>query len=275
MSIKIIYGDISNYTMKEAVVIPANPNPIIGNGVDKLVYNLAGKNTILEERKKIGNLEFGKAVATSAGKLDSKIIIHAVSPVWDGGSSGEEELLRDCCINALQCAADNNCRSVVFPLLSTGVMKFPKELAKSIAISAIDLFLMTQDMDVTLVLYNKKKISPDLLEKIEKYIIECNYSNLDIEEYWQRERDWSDLPEDREERTALDLMRKQYARKQLCEERYNEFLKKQENWNGTTSAPFSDFIPGRYSYTTPIKNVEDYIRMTPERPSFTDVYNRF
>ena len=275
MSIKIVHGDICEYIERDAIVIPANPRPVIGNGVDKIIYGLAGKDKIIEERKNEGVLQFGEAVATSAGNLKAHIIIHAVSPAWDGGNLGEEELLRLCYVNALQCAVDNNCKSMVFPLLSTGVMKFPKEIAKLIAVTTIEDFLKTHDLDIILVLHDRNNISDELIENIKNYIISSDYSKLDVEEYWRCERKWADLPEDREERAALELLRKQYARKKFCERKYKKFLDSQKKWDDSSNSSVYNYSPGRLSYSTHITDINAFILNVPKRPSFTDVYNRF
>ena len=268
MSFNIIYGDIRK-NLKDAVVIPANPKSIIGHGVDKLIYDLAGKNLIYLERQNIGDLEIGEVAVTTAGELDSKIIIHAVSPAWDGGNNGEEELLRLCYERALQCAVDNGCKSVVFPLLSTGVLKFPKYKAKSIAVSTIEKFLESHDIDVTLVLYENKNEYKEILDRINRFIIENDYSNLDVDYYFQCEKNWANLPRDREEHQVLDLMRKQYARKLLDE-------KKRKIGASPYSDPFGfDMVAEthRYGYMSHINSIDDFIRTAPRRDSFSDVYN--
>lgn len=228
MGFRIINENIIN-VVSDAIVIPANPKAVVGNGVDKLIYDAAGKDEILLERKKIGDIEVGNIAFTSAGKLDYKIIIHAVSPTWDGGNSGEEELLKNCYTKSLECALDNGCKSIVFPLLSTGVLKFPKKLAKSIAESAIYSFLEKNDMDVTLVLYKRSSVSQKILDGIDDYLIENDYSHLDVAYYKKCEKEWSSLPEDREEHSILELMRKQYARKLEDEKKYERYLSKYSN----------------------------------------------
>ena len=112
-------------------------------------------------------------------------IIHAVGPIWRGGSSGEAQLLHDCYANSLTLALQHGCESIAFPMISSGIYGYPKDQALQIAISAISEFLINQEMKVYLVVYDKKAfmLSAKLFSAIEKYI-DDNY----VEEYHHRER---------------------------------------------------------------------------------------
>jgi O-acetyl-ADP-ribose deacetylase (regulator of RNase III) len=81
--------------------------------------------------------------------------IHAAGPIYRGGGHGEEKLLRDTYTNALKCAVENGCKSVAFPLISSGIYSYPKDEALPIATTAINDFITAHDIDVTLVLYDK------------------------------------------------------------------------------------------------------------------------
>jgi O-acetyl-ADP-ribose deacetylase (regulator of RNase III) len=80
-------------------------------------------------------------VITTAGKLQARYVIHTVGPVWNGGRSNEEFLLRSCYRKSLELAVKNDVKSIAFPNISTGVYRFPKELAAQIAIDEVSNFL--------------------------------------------------------------------------------------------------------------------------------------
>lgn len=79
----------------DAVVNTANPNPVIGFGVDSGIHKKAGKK-LLEARKKIGRIDFGDVAITQGFGLDAKYVIHTVGPVWEDGNQQEEEILSSC-----------------------------------------------------------------------------------------------------------------------------------------------------------------------------------
>jgi O-acetyl-ADP-ribose deacetylase (regulator of RNase III) len=137
--IEVIEGDITKIEV-DAVVNAANKTLLGGGGVDGAIHRAGGK-AILEECKKIGGCETGKAVITTAGKLPAKHVIHTVGPVWNGGNRNEDKLLENCYKNTLQLAADHDLKTVAFPNISTGVYHFPKERAANIAIQTVQEFL--------------------------------------------------------------------------------------------------------------------------------------
>ena len=141
--IEIIKGDITKVST-EAIVNAANSSLMDGGGVDGAIHRAGGKK-ILEECKEIvraqGECKTGKAVITSGGNLPAKYVIHTVGPVWNGGTHNEEKLLADCYTNSLQLAIDNQCKTIAFPNISTGVYGFPKDKAASISINTVSSFL--------------------------------------------------------------------------------------------------------------------------------------
>lgn len=143
LRIKIIKGDITKIEA-DAIVNAANTSLLGGGGVDGAIHR-AGGLEILEGCRKIiarqGNCKVGNAVITPAGKLSAKYVIHTVGPVWNGGSKNEFEKLTNCYTNSLKLAVDNNCKTIAFPNISTGIYKFPKDLAAKTSISAIKNFL--------------------------------------------------------------------------------------------------------------------------------------
>lgn len=139
MEIELILGDITKIE-SDAIVNAANTSLLGGGGVDGAIHKAGGK-TILEECVKIrnrqGGCNVGEAVITSAGNLKTKYVIHTVGPNWNKGQSNEEEKLRNCYLNCLALADENELKIIAFPNISTGIYKFPKEKAATIAIDTV------------------------------------------------------------------------------------------------------------------------------------------
>ena len=145
--IEVIKGDITKMKV-DAIVNAANSSLMGGGGVDGAIHR-AGGPAILEECKKIvtkqGGCKTGEAVITIAGNLPAKFVIHTVGPVWNGGKNSEREKLAKCYLNSLQLAVEHNCKTIAFPNISTGVYRFPKEEAATIAIESVRKFLSKND----------------------------------------------------------------------------------------------------------------------------------
>ena len=170
MPFKIVRNDITNMRV-DAIVNTANPRPVIGSGTDSMIHAKAGPG-LLEARKTIGDIRVGHAAVTPAFGLDAKFVIHTVGPVWQGGGHGEEELLRSCYDRSLELAAERGCRSVAFPLISSGNYGFPKDRALQVAISAFSAFLMEREMEIFLVVFDQRayRLSEQLFRDVESYI---------------------------------------------------------------------------------------------------------
>lgn len=140
--IQLIQGDITRLVV-DAIVNAANSSLLGGGGVDGAIHRAAGPS-LLEECRKIrnrqGGCETGEAVITSAGNLPSRFVIHTVGPVWNGGEQNELQLLRNCYENSLALAVKNKVQTIAFPNISTGIYRFPKQLAAEIAISTVKEF---------------------------------------------------------------------------------------------------------------------------------------
>jgi len=175
MPFMIIRNDITKVEA-DAIVNTANPMPVIGSGTDSAIYEAAGKEQLLAERKKIGQMKRGEAKETPAFNLNAKYIIHTIGPAWTGGLNGEADILHQCYKNSLNLAKSLNCSSIAFPLLATGAYSFPKDEALKIAISEFSDFLMKNDMRILLVVLDKDsfKLSQKLQDDIDEYIDEHN-----------------------------------------------------------------------------------------------------
>lgn len=139
MKITLTQGDITKVEV-DAIVNAANSSLLGGGGVDGAIHRAGGKE-ILDECVKIrnrqGGCKTGEAVITTAGKLPAKMVIHTVGPVWNHGNENERLLLKNCYVNALKLAENNQLQRVAFPNISTGIYKFPKEEACKIATNAV------------------------------------------------------------------------------------------------------------------------------------------
>lgn len=178
MAFKIVRNDITLMNT-EAIVNTANDYPTVGTGCDNAVYKAAGYEKLLAYRKKkIGLVPEGGVFITPGFDLQAKYIIHAVSPFYMGGNEGEEDKLRSCYRKSLQLAKEYGIKSIAFPLISTGSFGYPKEGGIRIAIDEIHAFLLHNDMDIFLVVFDEKakslgnKIYPELQEYINQNYIE-------------------------------------------------------------------------------------------------------
>jgi O-acetyl-ADP-ribose deacetylase (regulator of RNase III) len=145
--IELLKGDITKVHV-DAIVNAANTSLLGGGGVDGAIHKTGGK-AILEECQKIrdkqGGCKIGEAVITTGGNLPAKYVIHTVGPVWNDGKNDEEKLLALSYQNSLELAVKNQIQSIAFPNISTGIYRFPKEKAATIAINTVRNFLNTSD----------------------------------------------------------------------------------------------------------------------------------
>jgi len=143
--IKVKRGDITTEKV-DAVVNAANSTLLGGGGVDGTIHRRGG-SAILEECREIRKTKYpdglpaGEAVMTTGGEMPAKYVIHTVGPIWHGGKKGEEEKLKDCYQNSLKVAVDNQCKTIAFPAISTGVYGYPRELAAKVSSKAAKDFL--------------------------------------------------------------------------------------------------------------------------------------
>lgn len=135
--IELALGDITRQEV-DAIVNAANSALAGGGGVDGALHRAAGPTVMEETRRRYPEgCPTGSAVATRAGKLKAKYIFHAVGPVWRGGTSQEEELLRSAIAKCIELAEAYACESIAFPAISTGVYGYPLDLAAKATLDEI------------------------------------------------------------------------------------------------------------------------------------------
>ena len=137
--IELAQGDITK-VRADAIVNAANEYLMHGGGVAAAISR-AGGPIIDEESAKVAPCPTGSAVVTSGGRLPARWVIHAVGPIWQGGSKGEPELLASAYRASLSRATELGIRSVAFPSISTGIYGYPIDRAARVALSAVQRYL--------------------------------------------------------------------------------------------------------------------------------------
>lgn len=170
MPLDIIRDDLTKIKT-DAIVNSANSSLLGGGGLDGAIHKAAG-DELFKECIKLNGCEIGEAKLTKGYNLPAKYVIHTVGPIWQGGENDEEKLLSNCYSNSLKLAKEYGLKSIAFPLLSSGAFGYPKDRALKIAISTIGDFLLENDMDVFLVVFDSEafRISEKLFSSIKQYI---------------------------------------------------------------------------------------------------------
>lgn len=139
--LELVQGDITLQRV-DAIVNAANRRLAGGGGVDGAIHRRGGPAIMEETRRRYPEgCPTGRAVITAAGDLPSRFVIHAVGPVWNGGTRGEPALLASAYRFCLDEAVAHECRSIAFPSLSTGAYRYPVSRAARTAVSTVIEFL--------------------------------------------------------------------------------------------------------------------------------------
>ena len=149
--LEIVRGDITKLDV-DAIVNAANTSLLGGGGVDGAIHRAAGPE-LLAECRTLGGCETGSAKITRGHRLKARYVIHAVGPVWGSGNQNEEALLASCYRRALDLAAENGLISIAYPAISTGIYRFPADLAARIAVGTVAAEIAAEPRGITRVIF--------------------------------------------------------------------------------------------------------------------------
>ncbi len=149
MPFSIQRSDITKLRV-DAIVNAANRDLVPGSGVCGAIFAAAGHERMRRACQEIGGCPVGSAAITRGFALPAKYVIHAVGPIWRGGNANERALLGSAYSSALALAEQHGCRSIAFPLISSGFFGYPMPEAVEVALESIRDFLQTHEMDVIL-----------------------------------------------------------------------------------------------------------------------------
>lgn len=164
--VELLVGDITAQRV-DAVVNAANSSLAGGGGVDGAIHRRGGPSIMAETRARYpAGCPTGSAVVSTGGDLDARYVFHAVGPVWNGGSSGEAELLANAYRRCLELALEHGCDSIAFPALSAGAYGYPREQAAGVALRTTIDFLRdrSQPRLVRFVLFDQRMY--DVFERV-------------------------------------------------------------------------------------------------------------
>lgn len=184
MPLKIVRNDITKMDT-EAIVNTAAETVRVGAGCDVAIYRAAGYDKLLKVREEIGDVDEGEVFITPGFDLKAKYIIHAVSPYYINGEYGEEDKLRSCYKKSLALAKEQGIKSISFPLISTGSFGYPRAHGLRIAMDEINMFLLDNEMDVYLVVFDSDstELAQKLQPKIEAFINHSEVKEIHAKEY--------------------------------------------------------------------------------------------
>ncbi len=137
--ITVYHGDITTLEA-DAIVNAANKTLTSGEGVNGAIHAAAGPE-LLRECRKMGGCRTGEAKMTKGYNLPAKYVIHTVGPIYGKEDGEEDELLADCYLNSLRLAESVNAKTLVFPNISTGIFRYPKDEAAELAINTVRNYL--------------------------------------------------------------------------------------------------------------------------------------
>lgn len=174
MPFSIIRQDITRMKV-DVIVNAANTALAMGGGVCGAIFRAAGEAQLQEACDRLSPIQTGEAVITPGFALPAKYVIHAAGPVYQPGETARcQQLLRDAYTHSLELASKHSCKSIAFPLISSGIYGYPKAEALQVATAAIKDYLEGHDLTVYLVIFDRAafSVSRELLGSVESYISE-------------------------------------------------------------------------------------------------------
>jgi len=162
--IRLVQADITTVAAS-AIVNAANSGLAGGGGVDGAIHRAGGPAIMADLERRYGagrHCPTGSAVVSDAGELPATVVIHAVGPIWRGGSAGEPELLASAYRSSLDLAAREGCRTVALPSISTGIYSYPLDAAATIAIRTVEAWIADNPDaldEVTFVLFSGETLA--------------------------------------------------------------------------------------------------------------------
>ena len=195
MPVHIIRADLSNLPFSvDFIVNTANPEPTVGKGLDKSIYEKAGEQ-MRSERKKIGRICPGDIAITDAYGLNARKVIHAVSVAWTDGFHDEPACIQKCYQKSLAAAADYmtnhgmNSISIAFPLIGTGIYQIPIEVSVLAAISESIKFSLRYNMEIYLVLFDHNSVNAmHKIFPVEEFVTNKESHDILDQEYTRYQR---------------------------------------------------------------------------------------
>lgn len=167
--ISVVQGDITELRV-DVIVNAANERLLGGGGVDGAIHQAAGNDlfkacTAIPEQSPGVRCPTGQSRVTPGFLLPAKYVIHTVGPIWQGGTAGEEHLLRSCYTSALTLANEHEVDSIAFPSISCGVYGYPPERAASIAVRAVQDFHKSHALPSRVILVGYSPINASVLRR--------------------------------------------------------------------------------------------------------------
>lgn len=208
MPFTIIRQDITKMNV-DAIVNAANTELKMGGGVCGAIFKAAGAHELQAACDRLAPIRTGEAVLTPGFALPAKYIIHTAGPVYNPNNAKQcEKLLRSAYTNSLQLAIRNECESIAFPLISSGIYGYPKDEALQVATSAIHDFLAEHELDVYLAVFDKASfvISEKLLGEVASYIDEHYVKEHEVKRRFEFEGTVTEKLEDLNYMTPMEQM---------------------------------------------------------------------